>query len=78
MIPRRASAVKGRQRAECPRSTTGSRRLGLDEPANSGVFLKRAPEPDPKSGPLRRQLAEALYAAGDYAEAEKQFQTLLR
>jgi tetratricopeptide (TPR) repeat protein/cellulose synthase/poly-beta-1,6-N-acetylglucosamine synthase-like glycosyltransferase len=50
----------------------------LEEPAKSVTFLKRAVELDPKARTVRRQLAEALYAAGDFAEAERQFQVLLR
>jgi tetratricopeptide (TPR) repeat protein/cellulose synthase/poly-beta-1,6-N-acetylglucosamine synthase-like glycosyltransferase len=50
----------------------------VDEPKKSVALLKRVVEIDPKSREMRRQLADALSAAEMYAEAEKQYQILLR
>ncbi len=50
----------------------------VDEPKKSVVLLKKALELDPKSRELRRGLAEALSAAEEYEEAEKQYQLLLQ
>ncbi len=50
----------------------------VDEPKKSVALLKRAVDLDPKSREMRRQLADALSAAEMYAEAEKQYQLLLR
>jgi tetratricopeptide (TPR) repeat protein len=50
----------------------------VDEPKKSVALLKRAVDLDPKSREMRRQLADALSAAELYAEAEKQYQILLR
>ncbi len=50
----------------------------LDEPKKSVALLKRALELDPKSRELRRSLAEALSAAEEYEEAEKQYRILLQ
>jgi predicted Zn-dependent protease len=50
----------------------------LEEPKKCVVLLKLALDQEPGSREIRTHLAEALNAAGDYAEAEKQFQILLR
>jgi tetratricopeptide (TPR) repeat protein len=52
------------------------RRLG--DPAKSLVLLKRALELDPTSREIRRNLADGLQAAGQYDEAERHYQYLLR
>jgi tetratricopeptide (TPR) repeat protein len=51
------------------------RRLG--ETTRGMALLRRAVQQDPESRELRRRLAEALQAAGDYAEAERHYQYLL-
>jgi predicted Zn-dependent protease len=52
------------------------RRLG--EPALSVAILKKAVRQQPDSREVRTRLAEALQAAGDYAEAERHYEYLLR
>jgi predicted Zn-dependent protease/cellulose synthase/poly-beta-1,6-N-acetylglucosamine synthase-like glycosyltransferase len=52
------------------------RRLG--EQDRSVAVLKKAIGQDPDSREVRTRLAEALQAAGDYAEAERHYQYLLR
>jgi cellulose synthase/poly-beta-1,6-N-acetylglucosamine synthase-like glycosyltransferase/predicted Zn-dependent protease len=50
----------------------------LDEPGLSVVVLKKAARQQPDSREVRTRLAEALQAAGDYAEAERHYEYLLR
>jgi tetratricopeptide (TPR) repeat protein len=50
----------------------------VDEPKKSVALLKRAVQLEPKSREMRRQLADALSAAEDYDEAEKQYRILLQ
>jgi tetratricopeptide (TPR) repeat protein/cellulose synthase/poly-beta-1,6-N-acetylglucosamine synthase-like glycosyltransferase len=50
----------------------------LDEPKKGVVLLKQALELEPKSREIRTQLAEALSAAKEYAEAEKHYRILLQ
>jgi tetratricopeptide (TPR) repeat protein len=52
------------------------RRLG--EQRKGLVFLRRALELSPQSRQIRRDLADALQAAGEYDEAERHYQHLLR
>jgi tetratricopeptide (TPR) repeat protein/cellulose synthase/poly-beta-1,6-N-acetylglucosamine synthase-like glycosyltransferase len=52
------------------------RRLG--EPDRGVALLRKAVEQEPKARELRRSLAEALQAAGHYAEAERHYEHLLR
>lgn len=40
--------------------------------------MKRALKLDPESRAIRQQLAKALTEAGQFAEAEKHYQSLLR
>jgi tetratricopeptide (TPR) repeat protein len=49
----------------------------LDEPKKSVALLRGAVQLEPKSRELRRQLADALSAAEEYDEAEKQYRILL-
>jgi predicted Zn-dependent protease/cellulose synthase/poly-beta-1,6-N-acetylglucosamine synthase-like glycosyltransferase len=52
------------------------RRIG--EPGRSVAILKLALRQNPDSHEVRTRLAEALQAAGDYAEAERHYEYLLR
>ncbi|HVS37471.1 MAG TPA: tetratricopeptide repeat protein [Gemmataceae bacterium] len=49
----------------------------LDEPKKSVALLRSAVQLAPKSRELRRQLADALSAAEEYDDAEKQYRILL-
>jgi tetratricopeptide (TPR) repeat protein/cellulose synthase/poly-beta-1,6-N-acetylglucosamine synthase-like glycosyltransferase len=50
----------------------------VKEPQKSTALLQQALDLEPGSRGLRLQLAEALYEAGAYEEAEKHYQVLLR
>jgi predicted Zn-dependent protease/cellulose synthase/poly-beta-1,6-N-acetylglucosamine synthase-like glycosyltransferase len=69
--------------AESGRDATFLTRLGwvlrrLGEPQRSVVLLKKAVRQEPDSREVRKRLAEALQEAGDYAEAERHYDYLLR
>jgi tetratricopeptide (TPR) repeat protein len=69
--------------AEGGRDATFLTRLGwvlrrLGEPQHSVALLKKAVRQQPDSREVRKRLAEALQEAGDYAEAERHYDYLLR
>jgi tetratricopeptide (TPR) repeat protein len=68
---------------EADRGATFLSRLGwvlrrLGESERSLAILKKAVRQEPDSREVRKRLAEALQEAGDYAEAERHYDYLLR
>jgi predicted Zn-dependent protease len=83
--PHKATVLRIAERvmADPPRDGERLARLGwvlrrVKEPQKGLAALRRAQAASPESREVRTQLAEALSAAGQYAEAEKLFRGLLR
>jgi predicted Zn-dependent protease len=75
-IAEQAAAETGRDVGFLTRLSWVLRRLG--EPDRGVALLKKAARQEPDSREVRKRLAEALQEAGDYAEAERHYEYLLR